>query len=176
MQLILKPSWEHKEKANDVDDPHTCGNLYRARNQRLPTGRVLILGSDLVRAARSPPCGLYLCREMLTKKEEPKLPFLFYARRTPTNGSSRSGAGRSRRAACGRTLSCRPFGLRLLPVPWRQSPSVLGSGPTRYRSKPTELLRPIGLNGRMEPESARQPLLPEHVLGRPCCLVAEPIG
>ena len=53
MQLILKPSWEHKEKANDVDDPHTCGNLYRARNQRLPTGRVLILGSDLVRAARS---------------------------------------------------------------------------------------------------------------------------
>jgi hypothetical protein len=84
MQLILRSSREHKEKANDVDDPHTCGNLHRARNQRLPTGRVLIL--DLVRAARSPPCGLYLCREMLTKKEEPKLPFLFYARRTPTNG------------------------------------------------------------------------------------------
>ena len=107
MQLILRSSREHKEKANDVDDPYTCGNLHRARNQRLPTGRVLIL--DLVRAARSPPCGLYLCREMLTKKEEPKLPFLFYARRTPTNGSSRSGAGRSRRAACGRTFVMPPF-------------------------------------------------------------------
>ena len=43
VQLILKSLWEHKEKANGVDDPHTCGNLYRARNQRLPTGRVLIL-------------------------------------------------------------------------------------------------------------------------------------
>jgi hypothetical protein len=174
MQLILKSSREHKEKANDVDDAYTCGNLHRARNQRLPTGRVLIL--DLVRAARSPPCGLYLCREMLTKKEEPKLPFLFYARRTPTNGSSRSGAGRSRRAACGRTFVMPPFWPELAAGAVASEPSVLGSGPTRYRSKPTELLRPIGLNGRMEPESARQPLLPGHVLGRPSCLVAEPIG
>jgi hypothetical protein len=61
MQPILWWLREHKEKANDVDNSHTCGNLHRARNQRLPAGRVLILGSDLVRAARSPAARSLSC-------------------------------------------------------------------------------------------------------------------
>ena len=61
MQPILWWLREHKEKANDMDNSHTCGNLHRARNQRLPAGRVLILGSDLVRAARSPAARSLSC-------------------------------------------------------------------------------------------------------------------
>ena len=94
---------------------------------------------------------------MLTKKEEPKLsPFSFtHVAHLLTGRPARAPVVPAGPPVVAR-LSCRPFGLSLLPVPWRQSPSVLGSGPTRYRSKPTELLRPIGLNGRMEAESARQ--------------------
>ena len=48
VQPILRWLREHKEKANDVDNPHTCGNLHWARNQRLPARRVLIRSNEMI--------------------------------------------------------------------------------------------------------------------------------
>ena len=44
----IKVVREHKEKANEVDNPHTCGNLHWAQNQRLPARRVLIRSNEMI--------------------------------------------------------------------------------------------------------------------------------
>jgi hypothetical protein len=65
---------------------------------------------------------------MLTKKEEPKLPFLFYARRTLLTGRPARAPVVPAGPPVVARLSCRPFGLSLLPAPWRQSPRCWGLG------------------------------------------------